>query len=104
MVVGEQAAKRPVRLRAHGAARRLGGPGAPPRHRPHLRSIRVGAYFAAGEPMPVPGVTEPLFGADEALAISRDLLPRDRDLFALIVRGGSMIDATVPAGDSATPN
>jgi hypothetical protein len=70
--------------------------------RPHtaqLRSIRVWGYIAAGEPMPVPGVTEPLFGADEALAISRDLLPRDRDLFALIVRGDSMIDAS-PRGPS----
>jgi len=70
--------------------------------RPHtaqLRSIRVWGYIAAGEPMPVPGVAEPLFGADEALAISRDLLPRDRDLFALIVRGDSMIDAMVHDGD-----
>jgi len=70
--------------------------------RPHsaqLRSIRLWGYIAAGEPMPVPGVSEPLFGADEALAISRDLLPRDRDLFALIVRGDSMIDAMVHDGD-----
>lgn len=64
-----------------------------------LRPIRLWGYIAAGEPTPVPGVSEPLFGPDEALAISRDLLPRDRDLFALIVRGDSMIDAMVHDGD-----
>jgi repressor LexA len=62
-------------------------------------SIRVWGYIQAGEPTPVPGVSEPLFGEDEALSISQDLLPRDKGLFALVVRGDSMIDAMVHDGD-----
>lgn len=64
-----------------------------------MQPIRIWGYIQAGEPTPVPGVTEPVFGADEALAISQDLLPRDPNLFALIVRGDSMIDAMVHDGD-----
>jgi repressor LexA len=64
-----------------------------------VKPIRVWGYIQAGEPTPVPGVSEPLFGEDEALAISQDLLPRDSDLFALVVRGDSMIDAMVYDGD-----
>ncbi|MBN2086083.1 MAG: repressor LexA [Anaerolineales bacterium] len=70
-----------------------------PRRAPEQQSIRVWGYIQAGEPTPVPGVTEPLFGEDEALSISQDLLPRDADLFALVVRGDSMIDAMVHDGD-----
>jgi repressor LexA len=63
------------------------------------QSIRIWGYIQAGEPTPVPGVTEPLFGEDEALSISQALLPRDADLFALVVRGDSMIDAMIRDGD-----
>jgi repressor LexA len=70
-----------------------------PRHTSEQQSIRVWGYIQAGEPTPVPGVSEPLFGEDEALSISQDLLPRDADLFALVVRGDSMIDAMVHDGD-----
>lgn len=66
---------------------------------PAMKPIRVWGYIQAGEPTPVPGVSEPLFGEDEALTISQDLLPRDEDLFALVVRGDSMIDAMVHDGD-----
>jgi repressor LexA len=64
-----------------------------------VKPIRVWGYIQAGEPTPVPGVSEPLFGEDEALAISQDLLPKDPDLFALVVRGDSMVDAMVHDGD-----
>lgn len=67
--------------------------------KPGFQPIRIWGYIQAGEPTPVPGVNEPVFGADEALAISQDLLPRDENLFALIVRGDSMIDAMVHDGD-----
>jgi repressor LexA len=63
------------------------------------RSIRVWGYIQAGQPTPVPGVSDPVFGEDEALSISMDLLPHDADLFALVVRGDSMIDAMVNEGD-----
>jgi repressor LexA len=64
-----------------------------------FRPIRIWGYIQAGEPTPVPGTNEPIFGEDEALAISQDLLPRDTGLFALVVRGDSMIDAMVRDGD-----
>jgi repressor LexA len=64
-----------------------------------FQPIRVWGYIQAGEPTPVPGTSEPVFGEDEALAISQDLLPSDTGLFALIVRGDSMIDAMVRDGD-----
>jgi repressor LexA len=67
--------------------------------RSNQQTIRVWGYIQAGEPTPVPGVSEPLFGEDEALSISQDLLPRDEGLFALVVRGDSMIDAMVHDGD-----
>ena len=70
-----------------------------PRKAAEQLSIRVWGYIQAGEPTPVPGVAEPVFGEDEALSISQDLLPRDADLFALVVRGDSMIDAMVHDGD-----
>jgi repressor LexA len=63
------------------------------------KPIRVWGYIQAGEPTPVPGVSDPIFGEDEALSISMDLLPNDADLFALIVRGDSMMDAMVNEGD-----
>jgi repressor LexA len=62
-------------------------------------SIRVWGYIQAGQPTPVPGTSEPIFGEDEALHISMDMLPNDGNLFALVVRGDSMIDAMVNEGD-----
>lgn len=62
-------------------------------------SIRIWGYIQAGEPTPVPGVSDPVFDEEEALSISQDLLPWDENLFALVVRGDSMIDAMVHDGD-----
>lgn len=63
-----------------------------------IRVPMVGRIFAS-EPVPVPSTDSPLFGADEAIEITRDLLPPGDDLFALEVRGDSMIDAMVNDGD-----
>jgi repressor LexA len=63
------------------------------------KSVRVWGYIQAGEPTPVPGVSDPVFGEDEALSISMNMLPNDTDLFALVVRGDSMRDASVNEGD-----
>ena len=63
--------------------------------------IRVplqGRIFAS-EPVPLPGTDSPIFGADEAIEITRDLLPVEDGLFALEVKGDSMIDARVNDGD-----
>ena len=47
----------------------------------------------------LPGTDAPLFGADEAISITRELLPSEEGLFALQVKGDSMIDAMVSDGD-----
>ncbi len=63
-----------------------------------IRVPLVGRIFAS-EPVPVPSTDSPMFGADEAIEITRDLLPASEGLFALQVKGDSMIDAMVNDGD-----
>jgi repressor LexA len=63
-----------------------------------LFRVPLVGYIFAAEPVPVPGEGHPL-GGDEAIELTRDLLPDDPDLFALRVRGDSMIDAMVNDGD-----
>ena len=63
-----------------------------------VRVPLVGRIFAS-EPVPVPSSDSPMFGADEAIEITQDLLSTKDDLFALQVKGDSMIDAMVGEGD-----
>ena len=63
-----------------------------------VRVPLVGRIFAS-EPVPVPSTDSPMFGADEAIEITQDLLSTKDDLFALQVKGDSMIDAMVGEGD-----
>ena len=63
-----------------------------------IRVPLVGRIFAS-EPVPVPSTDSPIFGADEAIEISRDMVSSTEDLFALQVKGDSMIDAMVNEGD-----
>ena len=63
-----------------------------------VRIPLVGRVFAS-EPIPLPGTDSPLFGADEALEITRGLVSSSDGLFALQVQGDSMIDAMVSDGD-----
>ncbi len=63
-----------------------------------VRVPLVGRIFAS-EPVPVPGTDSPMFGADEAIEITQDLLSTKEDLFALEVKGDSMIDAMINEGD-----
>lgn len=58
----------------------------------------VGRIFAS-EPVPLPSTDAPMFGADEAIEITQDLLDPGDGLFALEVKGDSMIDAMVNDGD-----
>jgi len=58
----------------------------------------VGRIFAS-EPVPVPGTDSPMFGSDEAIEITQGLLSSTEDLFALEVKGDSMIDAMISEGD-----
>ena len=63
-----------------------------------IRIPLVGRIFAS-EPVPLPSTDSPMFGTDEAIEITRDLLSNGGDLFALEVKGDSMIDAMVSDGD-----
>jgi repressor LexA len=49
--------------------------------------------------MPVTAFAESLETVNEALLLTSDIVPRQEDLFALRVRGDSMIDAMVNDGD-----
>lgn len=61
--------------------------------------IPVLGRIAAGEPMPVPGSDFAILG-DEVIELTRELLPvDDKHVFALQVRGNSMVDAMIGDGD-----
>ena len=61
--------------------------------------IPVLGRIAAGEPMPVPGSDFAILG-DEVIELTRELLPLDNtNVFALQVRGNSMVDAMIGDGD-----
>jgi len=55
--------------------------------------------IAAGAPIPVPESDNWAVNADEVLGLSRDLIGDEEGLFALRVRGRSMIDACIMDGD-----
>jgi len=63
------------------------------------RDIPLLGVIAAGTPIPVPESDNWLNGAEEMLELSRDLVGEGENLFALRVRGRSMIDACVMDGD-----
>ena len=63
-----------------------------------IRVPLVGRIFAS-EPVPLPSTESALFGTDEAIEISQGLLSSTEGLFALEVKGHSMIDAMVNEGD-----
>jgi repressor LexA len=63
-----------------------------------IRIPIVGRIFAS-EPVLLPGTDAPMFGSDEAIELTRDLLSTTEGLFALQVKGDSMVDAMVRDGD-----
>ncbi|HSB89962.1 MAG TPA: transcriptional repressor LexA [Anaerolineales bacterium] len=63
-----------------------------------IRIPLVGRIFAS-EPVQLPSTDSPVFGADEAVELTRGLLKSQDGLFALQVKGDSMIDAMVNDGD-----
>lgn len=63
-----------------------------------IRIPMVGRIFAS-EPVHLPSTDSPMFGADEAIEITRDMLSSTNEVFALEVKGDSMIDAMVSDGD-----
>ena len=70
------------------------------RDAPSPRQVPVMGYIAAGEPLPL--VDGEGWSADEALesiAVPADMVRGNRPLYALRVKGNSMIDALVDDGD-----
>jgi repressor LexA len=64
--------------------------------------VPVLGVIQAGEPIPVPASDFSLFDADESVEVATSLMPakeKGKDLFALQVRGDSMIDAMINDGD-----
>lgn len=61
-----------------------------------LIRIPLAGPIAAGEPIEI---GEGLFGEEDAIELTRELLPESDNLYALQVRGDSMIDAMVNDGD-----
>ena len=54
--------------------------------------------IAAGEPIPIPGSNFSPMG-DKAIELTRDIIHEQEGLYALEVRGNSMVDALVNDGD-----
>lgn len=63
------------------------------------REVPLLGVIAAGSPIPVPESGNWAESAEELLDLSRDLVGDGENLFALRVRGRSMIDACVMDGD-----
>nr|MBN1229431.1 transcriptional repressor LexA [Anaerolineae bacterium] len=55
--------------------------------------------IVASEPVPVPSSDFKIFGDDEAIELTKDLVTPQEDLFALQVQGDSMVDAMIGDGD-----
>jgi repressor LexA len=70
------------------------------RHRSNLQRVPLLGQIAAGAPMPVPASdTWSNVASAENLELSRELTGGKENLFALRVRGTSMIDALIDDGD-----
>ena len=66
--------------------------------RSNLVEVPLLGRIAAGTPLPIPDSEFPLF-AEETIALTRDMLPDEANIYALEVRGNSMIDALINDGD-----
>jgi repressor LexA len=60
--------------------------------------IPVLGLIAAGQPIPIPGSNFSSMG-DRAIELTRDIIREQEGLYALEVRGNSMVDALVNDGD-----
>jgi repressor LexA len=71
-----------------------------PGQAPALQLVRVPVLgtIAAGKPIPVPDAIA-VNEADEMIEVARNLVGSARDVFALHVKGNSMIDAMISDGD-----
>ncbi len=65
----------------------------------NLIRVPLVGRIVASEPCPVPGSDFSFFGADEAIELTRDIVDAYDDLYALQVKGDSMVDAMINDGD-----
>lgn len=65
----------------------------------NLIRVPLVGRIVASEPAPVPGSDFALFGKDESIDVTRDIVPEEDDLYALQVQGDSMVDAMINDGD-----
>jgi repressor LexA len=68
------------------------------RARNDVISIPLLGRIAAGEPIPIPDSDLPPFGY-ETIELTRGIIGREEDIYALQVRGNSMVDALIHDGD-----
>jgi len=68
---------------------------------PRFATIRVPILgrIVAGEPVPVPDENFSPLDIDESIALTRDIVQEDGPIYALQVKGDSMIDALIHDGD-----
>jgi repressor LexA len=64
----------------------------------HIIKIPLAGRIVASAPVPIPNETR-IFDDDEAIEVTRDLVDDGDDLFALQVKGDSMVDAMIGDGD-----
>jgi repressor LexA len=64
-----------------------------------LVNIPIVGVIAAGEPIPVPASDTGKVLATEGLEVSRELIRGKQDVYALRVKGDSMVDALIGDGD-----
>jgi repressor LexA len=67
-------------------------------HLTNIIRIPLVGRIVASEPVPMPDASS-TFAADEAIELTRDIVDADEDLFALQVKGDSMVDAMISDGD-----
>ena len=72
---------------------------AAPRRPGNLIQVPVLGRIAAGVPIPVPDSSSPVFGYDQTIELTRDIVKSEKDIYALQVQGNSMIDALIHDGD-----
>lgn len=65
----------------------------------NLIRVPLVGRIVASEPCPVPGSDFAIFGSDEAIELTRDIVDQHDDLYALQVQGDSMVDAMINDGD-----
>ena len=66
--------------------------------RPRVVSVPIIGTIAAGQPIPVPNDTT-AYDPEDTIEVSPDLVGSHHDVYALRVKGNSMIDALVNDGD-----